>query len=163
MTSKKSRHKISGPFYPWLIEMGTSETMKRLKKNSEAINVFSMFVTKYSLANEGKSLCVTYKEAKPFMSNSPFAKAKLWCMAFGFLHCRQFGRLERKPSLYDLSTKWRQLRCQPAKLDRIEHLLKRHEAISRILIQNIKGRGSFTPKVRKHMFLIRIEKEILGQ
>lgn len=163
MTSKKSRNSIPGPFYPWLIEMGNAIAMKRLRKNSDAVNSFTMFVDKYSLANGGKGLCVTYKEAKPSMSTSTFAKAKLWCMAFGFLHCQQFGRLERKPSLYDLSTKWRYLSNQPAKLDRIARLLKRHKAISRIPIRNIKDRGFYMAEVRKHMELRRIEKEIIGQ
>jgi len=169
---KKGKGKINGPFYPWLIEMGSSLAMNKLRKNSEAINVLTMFISKYTYADEGKNLCATYREARPFMSNSTFAKAKLWCTAFGFLHCTRFGRLERNSSIYRLSGKWRHLSGQPEKLDHIEQLLKRHEEISRTAANNISEKtwknsseeqAPISAKDWKARELRKIELEILKQ
>lgn len=161
--AEKHGFRIKGPFYPWLIEMGNSKAMFRLRKNSDAVNVLTMFIDKFTTNNQGKGLSVTYGEVKGIMSPTTFAKAKLWCMAFGFLHCKRYGRLERKPSIYDLSTKWRHLSGQPEKFGRIEELLKRHERILRTSLSEIKDRNPFSPKARKKKVLNWIEKEILGQ
>jgi len=162
---KKDKSKrINGKFYPWLIEMGNSPAFQRLQNNSDAVNVLTMYINKFSPLNDGKNLCVTYEEAgAKGMSASTFAKGKLWCTAFGFLHCREFGRLERKPSIYDISTKWRYLSSRPEKLERIEHLLKKHEVILRIQNIKVQDKNSLPAKVRKKMSLRRIEKEILSQ
>jgi len=168
MSSKKKKtRQINGPFYPWLVEMGNSEAMRRLRKNSEAINVLTMFMTKFTANNGGVNLCVTYKEAAPFISAATFAKAKLWLCAFGFLYCRQYGRLERKRSIYDLIPKWRHLSSQAEKLDRIECLLNRHDRVRRIPIKKIKSkqksRERISPRARKHAVLWVLEQKIFEQ
>ena len=165
---KDKRGFIDGLFYPWLVEMGDSAAMKRLRKSAEAVNVFTMFMTKFRRANLGKDLCVTYVEAKPFMSPATFRKAMLWLMAFGFLHCTRPGRLERNASVYDLSTKWRHLSSCPDKLAKIETLLHRHDLVTRISLVrngevNIRCRGELGPELRKKMLRRRIEKAVLGQ
>ena len=169
---KKSRAKINGHFFPWRAEMGNSPAMSRLRKNSEAVNVLSIFITKYTLPNQGKDLCVTYSEARPYMSSSTFSKAKLWCMAFGFLHCTQFGRLERNASRYDLSEKWRHLSQYPEKLDHIERILEQHAQLLRTTARTIpeerwKAEGDWgtapSPGVWKRQQLRKIEREILHQ
>ena len=167
MSSKKKKTRISSPFYPWLIEMGDSEAMRRLRKNSDAINVLMMFATKWRTTNAGVNLCVTYKEARPFMSSTTFAKAKFWLCAFGFLYCREYGRLERKRSIYDLIPKWRHLSSQAEKLDRIECLLNRHDRVRRIPIKKIKSkqksRERISPRARKHAVLWVLEQKIFEQ
>lgn len=143
--------------------MGNSRAMAMLRKNSDAINVLIMFITKYSMQNEGKNLCVTHSETKGFMAPATFAKAKLWCMALGFLHCTRYGRLERNASVYDLTTKWRHLSDCPEKLARIIKLLQRYGRVTRIPIKAIRPRGELTPQNRKHMLRRRIEQEIIRQ
>ena len=143
--------------------MGKSAAMRRLMKNSKAVNALMMFSTKFTRGNDGQGLCVTYGEALDFMSAATFAKAKLWCIAFGFLHCKVFGRLERQASIYDLSTKWKHLSRQPEKLDRIERLLKRHDRVMRLSVSKIHAHGQIPPQTRKRMLLRRIEKQILSQ
>lgn len=143
--------------------MGNSEAMKRLRTNSDAVNAFTLFISKFTMGNGGRGLCVTYGETREFMSAATFAKAKLWCIAFGFLHCKVFGRLERQASIYDLSTKWKHLSRQSEKLDRIERLLKRHDRVKRLSVNMIRAHGQIPPQTRKRMFLRRIEKQILSQ
>jgi len=146
--------------------MGKSEAMCRLRKNSDAVNVLTMFITKYTRQNEGRNLSITYSEAAPFLSASTFAKAKLWCCAFGFLYCREFGRLEHNPSIYDLIKKWEWLSRQPQKLDRIEHLLARHERTLRIRLREIQPRRmlgqTVEGKVRKKAMLRVLERRVIG-
>jgi hypothetical protein len=161
---KKHRRKsIEGPFYPWLTEMGESQAMKLLRRNSDAVNVLTMFMTKFSLPNEGKNLSVTYAEVKGIMAPATFIKAKWWCMALGFLHCSKFGRLERNASIYELSTKWRHLSSRPEKLARIITLLYRHDRVSRIPIEKICTRQDIAPTLRKKMIRTKIERQMLGQ
>lgn len=164
--NKKPKRFINGPFYPWLSEMGNSEAMRRLRKSSDAISVLTMFMNKYTKQNDGRNLSITYSEAAPFMSASTFAKAKLRCQAFGFLYCRQYGRLERNASVYDLIGKWQWLSCQPEKLDRIEGLLERHTRTLRIPAAKIKPKKingqAVGGGVRKKGLLRSIEQRMLG-
>lgn len=157
---------IDGPFYPWLIDMGNSEAMCRLRKSSDAVNVLTMFITKFSKQNNGHNLCITYAQAAPFMSTATFSKAKLRCQGFGFLYCRDYGRLERNASIYDLITKWQWLSRQPKKLDRIEHLLSRHERVLRIRGSTIRARirsgERIEGKVRRKTFLHALEQRVIG-
>jgi ribosomal protein S6 len=55
------------------------------------------------------------------------------------------------------------LSSRPEKLERIEHLLKKHEVILRIQNIKVQDKNSLPAKVRKKMSLRRIEKEILSQ
>lgn len=161
---KKSKHGfINGPFYPWMIEMGNSQAMRVLRKNANAVNVFSMFISKYSKPNDGKNLSLTYSEIRGIMSPFTFAKAKFWCTALGFLHCTRFGRLERNASLYDLSSKWKHLSNCPEKLGKIEKLLHRYDKVTRIPAAKLHGNPDISAKSRKRMCLRRIEKVVLGQ
>jgi hypothetical protein len=160
--TKSRKKRIDGLFFPWLIEMGTSAAMARLRKNSNAVNTLTMFISKYTQSNDGKNLAVTYGETKGIMSPATFACSKLWCCAFGFLHCRKYGRLERHASLYDLSTKWRHLSRQPDKLNRVERLLGRREHVYRIPKSKIKTRNGTHPKMRRRIFLRMIEKRMLS-
>ena len=166
--SKKDnkRSRINGLFYPWLIEMGESEAMCRLRKNSDAVNALTLFITKWRQDNGGRNLCVTYGEARAYMSTSTFAKAKLWCQAFGFIFCSQYGRLERNPSLYDLIGKWRWLSRQSGQLDKIERLLRRHDRILRIPAAKIETRNRKGQEIqgsgRKRTALRFLEQKVLG-
>jgi hypothetical protein len=163
MAKRPKRGIIDGPFYPWLAEMGNSGAMRMLRKNSDAVNALTLFMTKYTLANNGKNLSVTYDEVKDFMAPATFAKAKFWCMALGFVHCTRFGRLERNASIYELSTKWRHLSNCPEKLGRIITLLHRHDRVARILIGRIRTRREIPPVTRKKMVRTQLEKRMLGQ
>lgn len=160
---KSKRRFIDGPFFPWMIEMGNSQAMRVLRKNANAVNVFSMFISKYSRANDGKNLSLTYSEIRGIMSPFTFAKAKFWCTALGFLHCTRFGRLERNASLYDLSSKWKHLSNCPEKLGKIEKLLNRYDKVTRIPSARIRSKTDISGKSRKRMCLRRIEKVVLGQ
>jgi len=169
---EKTKRKIDGQFYAWRVEMGNSEAMSRLRKSSAAVNVLMMFISKYTFPNKGKDLCITYREASKYMSASTFAKAKLWCMAFGFLYCTRFGRLERNASLYSLIEKWRYLSSQPEKLSHIEQLLKRHDQLSRKASNNIpeeiwknssEKNSPISAGAWKRQELRKIEIEILSQ
>jgi hypothetical protein len=167
-TGKGKKRFIDGFFWPWKIDMGNSAAMKILRKNADAVNVFTMFGNKFSKDNKGKGLCVTYQEAGPFMSPATFRKALFWLMALGFIHCVRAGRLERKASIYDLSEKWRHLSSCPDKLARIEKLLRRHDLIARIPLKrngkvNIRRRGDLNPTLRKKMVRMQIEKAALIQ
>ena len=156
------RRKIDGPFYPWRTEMGNSAAMARLRKDSNAVNVLTMYISKFSQSNDGKNLAVTYGKVTGIMSPATFARSKLRCCAFGFLHCREYGRLERHASLYDLSTKWRYLSQQPNKLDRIESLLRRRERAYRIPGSKIKSKNGVPSNQRRRILLRAIEKRVLS-
>jgi hypothetical protein len=154
---------IDGPFFPWMIDMGNSPAMQRLRANSDAVNLFSMFITKFTKRNEGKDLAVTYRETHGLMSAHTHRKATLWLMAFGFIHCVREGRLEKLTSIYDLSGKWKRLSPQPEKLSRISRLLGRHEAVRRIPKGHVRERRGQTVNCRKRAVLRQIERRTLQQ
>jgi hypothetical protein len=161
-TKAKSK-KIDGPFYPWLIDMGLSPAMQRVRMNSDAVNLFSLFISKFSKRNDGKDLSVTYAETRNFMSPHTHRKAALWLMAFGFLHCVRAGRVEKLTSIYELSAKWKRLSTQPEKLNRISELLRRHETVRRIPKGRVKVRKGRSANCRKRMVLRQIEMRALQQ
>ena len=160
---KPKARKIDGPFYPWMIDMGNSPTMQRLRANADAVNLFSMFISKFSTRNDGKDLSVTYAETRNLMSAHTHRKAALWLMAFGFLYCVREGRIENLTSIYELSGKWKRLSSQPEKLARISRLLRRHESVRRIPKGHVKERKGRSVNCRKRMVLRQIEMRALQQ
>jgi hypothetical protein len=159
---KKSGKRIEGPFYPWLSEMGNSAAMAKLRKDSNAVNVLTMFISQFTQSNDGRNLELPYSAVKGIMSPAIFARSKLRACAFGFLYCREYGRLEHRASRYDLIMKWRHLSRQPEKLDSIEKLLQRRERIYRVPLSKIQSRYEMNPKQRHRMLLRAIEKRMLS-
>ena len=123
------------------------EVFNHLSRN--AVFVFVRFYIEFDGSNRF-DLSLPYSKVKEKMYNNMFADAIFETVAYGFIDIIRQGGIERKPTIYGLSSRWRRLEKNPEKLDQVDRLLSE-------LWRLKKEKGS----VEKRMKIRVLKKEIL--
>ena len=100
-------------------------------------------------------------EAKMYSSITTFSQSKFRLWAFRCLEVTCWGRKTRKPSTFKKSMKWKTLIRMPAKIDRINTLVKRHESVMNFKPGPNLKRTKLARAEKKRELYMKIRKQIM--
>jgi hypothetical protein len=88
-----------------------------------AAGLLMEFYSKFDGFNRS-NLSVTYRDVKAKIFSLLFTRWIWQLIGYGFLEVKQWGKLERKCSIYGFTDRWRTPSEHPGKLEKIESMLK---------------------------------------
>ncbi|GAI74845.1 unnamed protein product [marine sediment metagenome] len=104
MVKKKKKFKYEGPFAGVTRKQKESEAFKKLSIHAKWLYVEYRF--KYNGEND-HNIVMTYQEAKEIMAIETFIKARNKLIERGFIDVIRRGGLEKQPTIYGLSDRWK--------------------------------------------------------